>query len=112
MKKDRQIVYNKILCADFETTVYEGQTNTQVWSAAYVELYKNDVYVEKSIESFFERLYEIKENTLIYFHNIKFDGSFILYYLLNSKQYKQGYYGEKNNIKWKKDRELENGNMV
>ena len=83
MKKDRQIVYNKILCADFETTVYEGQTNTQVWSAAYVELYKNDVYVEKSIESFFERLYEIKENTLIYFHNIK----------------------------WKKDRELENNEI-
>lgn len=34
------------------------------------------------IESFFTRLFSMK-STIIYFHNLKFDGSFIMYYLLN-----------------------------
>ena len=29
--------------ADFETTVYEGQTSTEVWASACVELYTEDV---------------------------------------------------------------------
>lgn len=73
----------RVFVADFETTVYEGQTDTRVWSAAMVELNTEDVTIDHSIEDFFKRVYSIKQNILIYFHNLKFDGSFILDYLLN-----------------------------
>ena len=35
--------------ADFETTVYEGQHDTQVWAAAIVEMYTEEVHVFNSL---------------------------------------------------------------
>lgn len=76
----------RILCADFETTVYRGQTETEVWSAACVEV--NDasetVYIFNSIEKYFEFLFNLDEDLTIYFHNLRFDGTFILIYLLRN----------------------------
>ena len=37
MKRDNQDKTIKLAC-DFETTVYDGQTTTEVWSSAYVEI--------------------------------------------------------------------------
>ena len=68
--------------ADFETTTYKGITTTEVWAAALVELYTEDVKIDTSIESFINRVLQLGENSIIYFHNLKFDGSFILDYLL------------------------------
>ena len=106
-----KVQFSKIICADFETTVYENQTDTRVWSAAFVELYSDNVIVEKSIEGFFNHLFSYNKNTLIYFHNLKFDGSFILYYLLNDLHYKQAYFGENYDIEWKLDKDLENNEV-
>lgn len=39
----------KIYVADFETTVYTGQTSTEVWAAACVELFTDDVNIFHSI---------------------------------------------------------------
>lgn len=77
---------NKLFACDFETTVYEGQTSTEVWSAAFGELFQDEVTVCKSINDFFEYFKALNESVTLYFHNAKFDGNFILAYLFN-----QGY---------------------
>lgn len=75
------IKYNKYYVADFETTVYENQTNTEVWAVALSELYADNDYIGNSIKCFWDYINTLKENSIIYFHNLKFDGEFILYYL-------------------------------
>ena len=81
----------RIFSADFETTVYEGQTHTEVWAAAIVELYTEDVEIFNSIDKLFDYILSIDSNTIIYFHNIKFDGEFWIHYLLTSTDFKQAF---------------------
>ena len=84
----------RIFSADFETTVYEGQTHTEVWAAAIVELYTEDVVIFNSIDKLFDYILSIDCNTIIYFHNIKFDGEFILHYLMTSTSFKPAFVQE------------------
>jgi len=87
------------LMADFETSVYEGQTETEVWASAVVpitaESDKDDVIIDNSIKAFFKTLKSIVNknscNLVVYFHNLKFDGTFILDYLLKN-QYQQTFF--------------------
>lgn len=76
----------RIFAADFETTVYEGQTETEVWSAAIVELNSREVFVFHSIGEFMQYIFKLK-NPMIYFHNLKFDGAFILDWLLRQEKF-------------------------
>lgn len=63
--------YTRFAC-DFETTVYDGQDTTLVWSAAFAELFKNDVHVLGSIDDFFKYFFEnTVGNIILYFHNLK-----------------------------------------
>lgn len=93
--KKKSIQFDATMYADFETTVSgkADQTSTEVWSAAFiykgVENEPDNVHVLHSIDEFMEYLDELIYNTRIYFHNLKFDGSFILTYLLSHKQYKE-----------------------
>ena len=80
----------KVFVGDFETTVYEGQIDTQVWASAVVEIGTEDVKIFGSIDATFEYLFEQDFNIRIYFHNLKFDGSFWLSFLLKLG-YKQAY---------------------
>lgn len=66
---------------DFETTVYEGQEETEVWAAACVQLGSESVQIFHSIEELFYFLISIGRNLIIYFHNLKFDGEFWISYL-------------------------------
>lgn len=96
---------------DFETTVYKGQVHTEVWASAVVELYTEDVKILHSIGETFEYLYSLKENVCIYYHNLKFDGSFWLDYLLVELGYEQAY--EKLNedgtsVKWLSEKYMKN----
>lgn len=70
--------------ADFETTVYKGQQFTEVWAAAVVKLWDDDVEILHSLPEFLDYMYDKKTNIICYFHNIKFDGNFILDYLLRN----------------------------
>ena len=71
--------------ADFETTVYEGQEHTEVWAAALTEIYGPPaVSIDHSIEDFFNRLVDLKESIVVYFHNLKFDCQFILTWLFKN----------------------------
>lgn len=81
----------RIFSADFETTVYDGQTKTEVWAAAIVELFTEDVEIFNSIDALFDYILSIQSNTIIYFHNIKFDGEFWLHYLLTQTDFKQAF---------------------
>ena len=72
----------KYLVGDFETTVYEGQTSTDVWASAIVELNTEDVHIFHSLPETFEYIVSLNSNVCIYYHNLKFDGSFWLSYLM------------------------------
>lgn len=81
----------RIFAADFETTVYRNQTSTEVWSAAICEVFgSEEVAIFHSLPDFLFYLEELKQPLKIYFHNLKFDGSFILDYLLRNNEWKCG----------------------
>ena len=101
----------KTFVGDFETTVYEGQKHTEVWASAIVELYSEDVKIFKSIDETFEYLSVMKDNVIVYYHNLKFDGSFWLSYLLVDRNFKQAYNktGERiNDVEWQQEKEMKN----
>lgn len=96
---------------DFETTVYKGQTDTEVWASASVEMFTEDVKIFHSIADQFEYFKSLNCNVCCYYHNLKFDGSFWLSYLITGLGYKQAYEkltedGLK--VEWLKDRFMEN----
>ena len=74
---------------DFETTVFEGQTFTEVWASGIVEIGTEDVHIFHSIGETYDFLYNIKENLIVYYHNLKFDGAFWIDYLLRTKKLQQ-----------------------
>lgn len=89
---------------DFETTVYKGQVNTEVWASALVELFSDKVTILHSISETFDYLVSLNCNVVVYYHNLKFDGAFWLSYLLVDKKFKQAYdkIGDKEtDVKWK-----------
>ena len=74
--------------ADFETTVEEdtlNQESTEVWAWGISKIFDGTEYVEigNCIEDFFDFLAhgEKRLRKIVYFHNIKFDGTFLLDYL-------------------------------
>lgn len=71
--------------ADFETTT--DLNKTYVWAYAICEVGNSDrekVITGTSIDVFMKWCRESKENHKIYFHNLKFDGQFIMYYLFKN----------------------------
>lgn len=74
---------------DFETTVYKGQTATEVWASASVELFTEEVSIFHSLAEQFEYFLSLKENLVVYYHNLKFDGGFWLPFLLQDLEFKQ-----------------------
>lgn len=104
----------KIYAADFETTVFKGQTFTEVWSACFCELYKKDVKIMHSIQDFFNYFFSLNENIKMYFHNLKFDGSFILSYLLKDLHYEQAYEkmnGDGSLVRWLETKDMKNNSI-
>lgn len=95
---------------DFETTVYKGQVNTEVWASASVELFTEDVNIFNSIDDQFNYFIKQKSNIVAYYHNLKFDGSFWLSYLLLDKGFKQAYKVglKETDIEWLPEKEMKN----
>lgn len=66
--------------ADFETTT--NADDCRVWAWGLCEVGKEKTFeCGNSIDSFFKWCAE-KRNIAVYFHNLKFDGNFIIYWLL------------------------------
>lgn len=66
---------------DFETTSYEGQTRTEVWASAIVELNTDNVVVANCIEDTWLYLNSFRDKIIVFYHNLKFDGSFWINFL-------------------------------
>lgn len=102
---------------DFETTVYKNQVNTEVWASACVELFTEEVKIFHSIGEQFEYFKSLNQNIIAYYHNLKFDGSFWLSYLMVDLGFEQAY--EKLvddnsslcNVRWLKEKEMPNNSF-
>lgn len=100
-----------VLVGDFETTVYEGQTFTEVWASALVQLGTEEVVIHHSIEETFNYLVNLNSSVLIYYHNLKFDGSFWLDYLLLKQKFEHAYQQlneEGTSFSWLKEKDMKN----
>lgn len=97
--------------ADFETTVYKGQTYTEVWAVAIVEIGSKDVKVFHSIEEFHNYTLSLEGNICIYFHNLKFDGSFILDYFMRRLQYKEAGVMLEGQFVWLEEKNMRNNSF-
>lgn len=77
--------------ADFETTglnYYREYGCTKVWLWSICDSNANVIKIGSTIDEFFEYIRQLY-GSIIYFHNLRFDGSFILNYLLtHDYQYK------------------------
>ena len=96
---------------DFETTVYKGQTDTEVWASASVELFSDDVKIFHSIAEQFEYFISLDTSICAYYHNLKFDGAFWLSFLLVDLKYKQAYTPlneQGTEVEWLKEKEMNN----
>ncbi len=92
----KQTIPTKVYAADFETVTYPGQTTTAVWLAGFVELYTEEPFVCGNIRTFIDTICHLGHHVVMYFHNLKFDGSFILDYLIRRTDWKQAYDEETN----------------
>ena len=73
----------KRFTADFETATWISD-ESYVWAWALCEIGNTEnIDVGNSIDGFFERIKK-ESNPYIYFRNLKFDGEFILYYLMKN----------------------------
>ena len=69
--------------ADFETATW-NEFETWVWAWAVCEIgNEENIIIENNIESFIE-FCKNQRNAVFYFHNLKFDSEFIMYYLLTN----------------------------
>lgn len=74
-------IKSQVIAADFETTT--DKNDCRAWAVCAVDVpTSKTVYISNSIDGFFEWL--SNKNTRCYFHNLKFDGEFILSWLLNN----------------------------
>lgn len=65
--------------ADFETTT--NPNDCRVWGWGFYNICEDVFEYGDSIDKFFERVFQLPNKSKIYFHNLKFDGEFIFYYL-------------------------------
>lgn len=86
--------------ADFETINVNDFDDTQrvwLWACRKVSKDKNDFcFINNDIKSFINYVKLLENNCNIFFHNLKFDGNFIVNYLIKELQYKWLYFDEQN----------------
>ena len=81
MKNEKTI---DLYACDFETTVYTGQDHTEVWSSAICKIGTDDeAIVHHSIDDTMDYWNQIGNDVIGYYHNLKFDGTFIVSWLFN-----------------------------
>ena len=74
---------SRCFAADFETTTEENDCRVWAWSVCNVDDY-TDFRYGNNIEGFIDFCEQSKDNLKLWFHNLKFDGVYILNYLLNN----------------------------
>lgn len=72
----------KLYTADFETTT--NPNDCRVWGWGLYDIVKDKYEYGTTIDDFFERIFKLPNKSKVYFHNLKFDGEFIFYYLFKN----------------------------
>ena len=104
---------SRFFVGDFETTVFPGQQTTEVWAAACVELFSDEVKIFHSIEEQLDYFRDLKSNIVVYYHNLKFDGNFWLSFLILNG-YTQAYYQDGETIAdfhWLSPKDMKNNSF-
>lgn len=80
----------RYFACDFETTVFDGQEFTEVWSSAFCELFDESetVTIHNCIDDTFNYFMNNADNVVLYYHNLKFDGTFWLWYIIHKTDLK------------------------
>lgn len=115
----------KMYIADFETTVEKDtskQEYSEVWAFGIARLFDGTerVAIGNSINAFWSYLLGLKErHIVVYFHNLKFDGTFLLYDLIENRQFNPAFVPDPENKlkyvqkgKFKKEKELKAGEFT
>lgn len=100
-----------MLMGDFETTVYPGQKDTEVWASVLVPLYTEDALLFHSIDETFEYIKALKKSCVIYYHNLKFDGTFWLDFLIKRAGLKQAVEKIDDIVKWQDTTKMSNNSF-
>lgn len=82
----------KIYVADFETSWERDLSRTWVWAACIMDMYTLTYNLTGNIEDFVKHIGSLGEKgdkILIYFHNLKFDGSFIMDSVIKAGKFKR-----------------------
>lgn len=92
---------DRIWVADFESCpVNKENTEARVWASCVMDIKtKKVLHLGSDIKDFIDFIY--LEKSTIYFHNLKFDGKFIIPYLLQ-KGFKQLSYADSSKFRYKK----------
>ena len=69
--------------ADFETTTNEKNCHVWAWALCEVEDLDN-VYIGTDIYDYMDMCEQLRDNLRVYFHNLKFDGQFIISWLFQN----------------------------
>lgn len=78
--------HTRYYVADFETTTDPNDCRVWLWGMSKLVDNKDTIGSHGTdINSFMERLINLKDGSKVYFHNLKFDSAFILQYLLDNK---------------------------
>lgn len=91
MANNKSSKKRRVFVGDFETTTYAGQDHTEVWASAVVEMGTENVYIFHSIDETLIYFKYLNCNIIVYYHNLKFDGEFWLYYLIKKLKFKQAF---------------------
>lgn len=75
------IKFENIYAADFENTTTEP---TYVWGAGIQEIRDEEPIIFNNMEEFIEAMHRIPKSSVIYFHNLSYDGCLIIDHLLNN----------------------------
>lgn len=99
--KDQKV---KHMTADFETCLNEDKTDVRVWAWGLADIFTEEFEHGKDIESYLDRVLNDKTIYDIGFHNLKFDGNYLLPAI-----YKRGYEYVHNRIfmnDWKSGKDM------
>ena len=103
----------RIYCADLETTVYEGQTETEAWSSGLISMTEDEPIVHHSLQETLDYLDSMNEDAILYYHNLKFDGNFWLSFLLTKLGFTQGYEVISDDvIEWHDTKTIKNNEVI
>lgn len=90
-------------CADIETTYLQEEDTSVVWSVRVINGLSGQIYRFSYLSDFIEWTLKLKEKSLIYIHNLKFDGNFFLNYFFFDKRFKQAWNSQKKEFRKNKN---------